>query len=568
MRLWGPEGAAVVAAAIDAGYTHFDAARAYGPGPGPAGAVGTGASEAALAAGLAQRAGKRDGLTVVTKVGMLREGTRWVPDGRARTIRAQTSESVALLGPVDLLLDHAPDGRTERVVTVRALAQEVARGSARAIGLSNPTLPELVAAREHAPIAAVEIALGAFADDAARGGLLAYAGKHGIVVLAHSPFGGPKRARRLKKHALLVELAARRGVSPHALFLRYLVAVGEAHGAALVPLVGASTRASMEDAARARALVLDPSELAQLDAAFAGLRRSREPIGPAREETDVVLVMGIPGAGKSTWVEPLVAAGYERLNRDQRGGTLRDVARGLEERLAAGATKLVLDNTYLTRAARADVLDAARRHRARVRCVHVATPVAVAQARVCERMLERFGELLDADGIARARDPAAVLPLVPARAQRTLEPPDPSEGFDAIETLVPAPRATGRAASGVAVALDALDALDVAELRADAWLLYGWAPELTAADASARAARLGERVGTSVEVRICRHAAGPPRCHCRPPFPGLIVAFARERGVDPTKLTIVGGASARAIASGVGATFVAATATDGPSKVR
>jgi hypothetical protein len=69
----------------------------------------------------------------------------------------------------------------------------------------------------------------------------------------------------------------------------------------------------------------------------------------------VVVVMGIPGAGKSTAVAPLVADGYARLNRDERGGTLAKLARVLDDALAAGATRVVLDNTYPTRAQRADV---------------------------------------------------------------------------------------------------------------------------------------------------------------------------------------------------------------------
>ncbi len=565
MRLRGSAGADVVAAAIDAGYTHFDTARAYGTGPTDAGE-----SERALAAGLAKRPARRDALVVVTKVGMVREGTAWLADGRARTIRAQTEASVAILGPVDLLLDHAPSRRTARSVTVRALLAERERGSARAIGLSNPTLPELEQACGIAELAAIEVELGAFADAATRGGLVAFAARRGIVVLAHSPFGGPKRARRLKSNAALAGVAARRGASAHAVWLAYLAAVGEAHGAAIVPLVGASTIASVEDAATARSVELGAEDLDALDAAFPGLRRRRSAAPVAHGDREIVLVMGIPGAGKSTWVEPLVARGYERLNRDLRGGTLRELAKHLDERLLAEAspTKFVLDNTYLVRAQRADVLDVAAKHGVPVRCVHVAPPLAVAQARICERMLERFGAVLDADAIAKVRDPAAVLPLVAGRSLRALEPPAPEEGFAAIETVVPPVLARGRTASGIAVALDASAEPALAELRADAWTLFGWAADLSPEVVQARAAALAARVGASVEVRTCRHPGGPPRCHCRPPFPGLVVAFAHERGIDPAKLLVVGYTNARTIATGVGATFLAATTTDGAREVR
>ena len=62
--------------------------------------------------------------------------------------------------------------------------------------------------------------------------------------------------------------------------------------------------------------------------------------------------MGIPGAGKSRVAEEYVSRGYLRLNRDERGGTLRALAEALDEELSSGARRVVLDNTYLTRAAR------------------------------------------------------------------------------------------------------------------------------------------------------------------------------------------------------------------------
>ena len=57
--------------------------------------------------------------------------------------------------------------------------------------------------------------------------------------------------------------------------------------------------------------------------------------------------MGIPGAGKSRVAKEYGARGYLRLNRDERGGTLRALADALDEALASGARRVVLDNTYV-----------------------------------------------------------------------------------------------------------------------------------------------------------------------------------------------------------------------------
>src|SRR5689334_5083402 len=89
---------ATIGAALDAGITVFDTARAYG------------ANEAVVGRALRGRAGAR----VVTKGGMTRVGEAWVPDGRAKAIRADCEASLAALDglEIDLWLLHAPDPRT------------------------------------------------------------------------------------------------------------------------------------------------------------------------------------------------------------------------------------------------------------------------------------------------------------------------------------------------------------------------------------------------------------------------------------------------------------------------
>src|SRR5262249_16769401 len=132
---------------------------------------------------------------------------------------------------------------------------------------------------------------------------------------------------------------------------------------------------------------------------------------------EVVLVMGIPGAGKSRVAESYVARGYARLNRDERGGTLRELASALDQLLEAGSTRVVLDNTYLTRSARSYVVEAAQRHGGTVRCIWLDTPLAQAQVNLVERMLERLGALPMPDDLERlSRTEPGVMP--PTRQMR------------------------------------------------------------------------------------------------------------------------------------------------------
>ena len=91
----------------------------------------------------------------------------------------------------------------------------------------------------------------------------------------------------------------------------------------------------------------------------------------------------------------------------------------------------MLDNTYLTRAARSYVIEAARRHGVPARCVWLDTPLAQAQVNLVERLLERFGALPTPDELRDAGAPRAgrARPDPQMRALRELEPPSTDEGF-------------------------------------------------------------------------------------------------------------------------------------------
>ena len=271
--------------------------------------------------------------------------------------------------------------------------------------------------------------------------------------------------------------------------------------------------------------------------------------------------MGIPGAGKTRVAEDYVARGYVRLNRDERGGTLREVAEALAEELASGTKRVVLDNTYLTRAARSYVIEAAARHGAKTRCIWLDTPLAQAQVNVVERLLERFGSLPTPEDLREAakREPGVHTPTTQMRTQRELEPPSEDEGFAVVEQ-VPYERApSGRPRAGVFVAAAALTSAGW-ERQGDPeapHLVFDWKPGGSADDLAAEVARLAKEVSGPVEAALCPHGGGPPICWCRPPLPGLPLAFARAHDVDPARSILVGTSPAhRTLATTLGARYV------------
>jgi aryl-alcohol dehydrogenase-like predicted oxidoreductase len=528
-----------IAAAAEAGITVFDTARAYGHGEAELG------HNERLLAGALRRAGAHETARVVTKGGMTRAGGGWITDGRAKAIRADCEASLAALDglAIDLYLIHAPDPRTPWRTSVRALARLVDEGLVKRVGVANVSRHQLDEALELAPVAAVQVALSPFDDRALRGGIVERCAETGVAMIAHSPLGGPRRAGGLARKQELADVAEARGATPAEIALAWLLDLSPA----VVAIPGARRPETARSAARAAALELDGDDRAVLARALGGPRPAPRERPRAESDADVVLVMGIPGAGKSRVAEEYVARGYVRLNRDERGGTLRELADALDEKLSSGARGVVLDNTYLTRALRSHVLEAAARHGVPARCVWLDTPLAQAQVNLVERLLERRGSLPAPDELREAakHEPGVLAPTSQMRAFRELEPPAADEGWADVEH-VPFERAPStRARVGVFVGAAALlepgweRAIEQGDPSAP-HLVYDWSPSGDADALEAAAALLSAKVSGPVETALCPHPAGPPTCWCRPPLPGLALAFARAHGVDPARSFLVG----------------------------
>ena len=537
---------ATIAAAAETGITVFDTARAYGD------------NERLLAHGL-RRAEADVTARIVTKGGMSRAGGGWIPDGRAKAIRADCEASLAALDglAIDLYLIHVPDPRTPWRTSVRALARLADEGLVRHVGLSNVNRTQLDEALELAPITAVQVALSPYDDHALRGGVVDRCAERGIAVIAHSPLGGPRRAGRLARRRELAEVADARGLTLWEVALAWLLQLSPG----VVAIPGARRPETARSAARAASLGLTDTDRALLADAFGEPRLAPRKRRRPADDAEIVVVMGIPGAGKSRVAEEYVARGYLRLNRDELGGTLRDLAGALDEELSSGARRFVLDNTYLTRAARSYVLDVASRHGVPTRCIWLDTPLAQAQVNLVERLLERFGSLPSPEelrAVAR-REPGVHAPTSQMRTVRELEPPAADEGFAGVEQMrFERTPPTRRAQAGVFVAAAAVrkGAVDQGD-RSAPHLIFDWSPDGTVGELAELVALLSAEATGPVESALCPHPAGPPTCWCRPPLPGLPLAFARKHAVDPSRSVLVGTSPAhRTLATTLGARYV------------
>jgi aryl-alcohol dehydrogenase-like predicted oxidoreductase/histidinol phosphatase-like enzyme/predicted kinase len=562
---------ALLHAALDAGVTLLDTADAYCWDDDE-----RGHNERLIARAVGTWQGDRSMIVVATKGGMTRPGGRWVPDGRAKHLAAACEGSCRALGVerIDLYQLHTPDPRVSVATSVRALATLKRDGLIDRVGLCNVTVGQIEEARRIVEIDSIQVELSLWHDQHFLSGVVRYCIANRLRLLAYRPLGGTKSRSRIEKNPVLGAIAARHEATPFDVALAWLAGLAEV----IVPIPGATRVDTARSIARHRTLQLTGEEIAGLDELCPAARLLRDEriahVKPsARQDAEIVMVMGLPGAGKSTMA--LTARGYLRLNRDAAGGTLRSLVQALDRALDAGASRVILDNTYVSRASRAAVIQAAAAHGVPVRCVWLSTSIADAQVNAVGRLVERYGKLLDIDELTAhsKRDPAALAPTTLFRYQRELEPPDVSEGFARVD-VVPFERRVdpsrvnraiiiwcdgilvrSRSNQRVPTSIDdvVVDTGRAATLRRYAeqgFRLLGlsWQPEIadgkrTRAEAEAVFARMNELLGLAIEVEYCPHVAGPPQCWCRKPLPGLGVLLIHRHHLDPAACIYVGDGS-------------------------
>ena len=559
---------AVLHAAFDAGANFLDTADVYCLDH-----TEIGHNERLIARAMATWPGDSSRIIVATKGGLTRPQGAWVPDGRARHLAEACEASLRALGVARLPLYqlHTIDPRTPLSTSVRALDALKRDGRLGAIGLCNVTVGQIEEARSITEIAAVQVEISAWQDGNILSGVAAYCVEHGLRLIASRPLGGVSRRRRTASDPVLRDLASRHGATPEDIALAWAADLS----AVVLTIPGPSRLETAASIGRAHRVRFSDEDRARLDARFPSGRILRTSAGAAsrrhvRAEADgeVVLVMGLPGAGKSTLARTFVEKGYARLNRDEQGKSLRDLIPSLDRLIDSGSSRIVLDNTYVTRKSRAPVILAAVERGLAVRCVWLTTSVEDAQINTASRMLLRHGRLLEPEEIRRAvkKDISAFGPGVQFRYQRELEPPHPSEGFTRVEA-VPFTRIRDESFDNRALIVwcdgilrprsDRPDLPDVNEIasrgallrryEAEGWTLCGlsWHPEIAAesatrADVEAGFERMQVELGARLDLLHCPHAAGPPVCWCRKPLPGLGVMLIERHQLDPSRCVYVG----------------------------
>lgn len=242
----------VVHAALDAGVTMVDTADAYG-------------NEELVGRAIA---GRRDEVVLATKFGLVWHadpGGEFDVRADPTYVREACEASLRRLGVdrIDLYLLHHRSSTVPIEDTVGAMAELVARGAVRAIGLSNVTPDDLRRAHAVHPVTALQ-EQWSLTSRSVETDLVPVAAELGVTLVAHSPTGhGALHTGRAG--GALDDVARARGATPGQIALAWVHHRGRAHGLPVVPLPGTTRAAHVRLNVAAADIAFTDDELHRLD---------------------------------------------------------------------------------------------------------------------------------------------------------------------------------------------------------------------------------------------------------------------------------------------------------------
>jgi aryl-alcohol dehydrogenase-like predicted oxidoreductase len=264
--------------ALDTGVNFFDTADMYGPWT----------NERLVGAALRAR---RDEAVIATKFGVMRDESRGFlgVSGKPEYVRASCDASLERLGidTIDLYYQHRVDPNTPIEETVGAMAELVAAGKVRFLGLSEATPEQIRRAHAVHPITALQTEYSLWSREP-EAELLDACRALGITFVAYSPLGrgfltgaitspgdfapddfrrnnprflGENFQRNLDLVHTVRKVADSKGITPSQLALAWLLHRGE-H---IVAIPGTTKQARFDENQAANDVVLTAEELAVLD---------------------------------------------------------------------------------------------------------------------------------------------------------------------------------------------------------------------------------------------------------------------------------------------------------------
>jgi aryl-alcohol dehydrogenase-like predicted oxidoreductase len=295
-EFYGPsdeaESLATLNHALDLGLNFLDTADMYGHG----------ANEELVGKVVRER---RDEVVLATKFGIVRDrdtGARGYR-GDAEYVRAACDASLARLGvdTIDLYYMHRRDASVPVEETVGAMAELVAQGKVRHLGLSEVSADELRAAHAVHPIAAVQSEWSLWSRDVEES-VVAECARLGVGFVPYSPLGrgfltgalpseselaaddfrrgkprftGENAVRNQALLAIVQRVAEAHDATPGQVALAWVHAQSERWGLPVVPIPGTKRRARLDENLRGADLELTRDDMAELDTIAAATSGAR-----------------------------------------------------------------------------------------------------------------------------------------------------------------------------------------------------------------------------------------------------------------------------------------------------
>ncbi|MUL64463.1 aldo/keto reductase [Mycobacterium sp. CBMA 234] len=262
--------------AIDLGVTLIDTAEVYGPY----------VNEELVGRALT---GRRDKVVLATKFGMISHTGRQTLDSSPASIRTAVEGSLRRLGTdhIDLYYQHRLDPETPIEDTIGTVAELIAEGKVRHIGLSEVGIAAIRRAHAVHPIAALQSEYSLWTRDP-EDGILETLRELGIGFVAYSPLGRGFLTGQIRSIADLADDDMRRhnprfsaenfaqnlaladqvrtiaeevGATPGQVALSWLLTQGDD----IVPIPGTKRVARLEENVAADSVTLSATQLATLD---------------------------------------------------------------------------------------------------------------------------------------------------------------------------------------------------------------------------------------------------------------------------------------------------------------
>jgi len=284
---------------------------------------------------------------------------------------------------------------------------------------------------------------------------------------------------------------------------------------------------------------------------------------------EIIVIVALPAAGKSTLVDEYHKKGYIVISDDIQG--INKSEKVLRIEVKGGTEKLIVDNTHYNKASRAEVIKIGKENGYKVNCLNLTTSFEDAQYNSVVRMIRRHGKLLRSpQEYKEIKDPNIFPVAAMYRARKAFEKPTLAEGFDSVTDVKFKRVHNGYTGKAIIIDYDGTvretqgtenpwpehpDHVKLMpgrterlkEYRDKGYLLLGvsnqsWSSEDPSYVAKADACfkRTNELLGLDIDYMFCSHAPAPITCYCRKPGCGLGVEFIEKYKLDPALCIMVG----------------------------